>query len=775
MSLIYATGCVTPVGLDALQTCAAIRARQSGIEAIVPNAGDPLLAARVPARATLTKSAPRWLAELALRALEPCLRAYSGSPARLAVFIALPEPFRGHAVTLDGSGHGFASQLVKTLGIQLSMHSRVLLDGHASTALALEAADELLARDEIDAALIGGVDSLLGEADRERLRQAGRLHEPGHPFGLIPGEGAAFFLVGRAAGPFREPALASLLAAGHAQEDAHLLTERYSVGAGLQQAIRAALQQAGVDESAVGWRVTDLNGERHRSWESTALLARQYRAWRDGLPCLHVPAHTGDMGCASLALQIVVAAHAMQGGYAPGAGAICESSSEGALRGACLVGPALGARPPPFRQVAMPAAVERRPVIRSQLARLPNEIAWLVDRRRVALRRGLETLATLEQFDTRLDAHLAWLRSTGGAGADAVASAADEAGPGGYFAPMLLAIESADAERVAAVLAAAAAGGGKHPGVANAFGWASTRLLKGLIATLAQAAGAPARQVAAAAVHMHRVPPGDLLPIFLRDNDSAVRQRGLRLVGDLGQLPGLEHIRPALRHDAPRSRFLAARSALLLGDRGQALAVLAELAAGAAPEANAALHLLLRSADMQFAHRVLTQVAADTGAAPPARRLIAACGALGDPHFVPWLIAQMANPDLARRAAESLAVITGQSIVGALERPAPDAGAEGAPENLAPEGGEDDGLPWPDPTAVAAWWREQAPRFTPGTRYFMGAPPSRPGCAAVLAIAPDRQRRVAAEYLCLLAPGTPLFNTSAPTWRQRRALAAIGG
>lgn len=776
IQLIYATGCVTPVGLDAMQTCAAIRARQSGIEAVMPNAGEPLLAARVPARAALIKSPPRWLAELALRALKPCLRAYRGSPARLALFLALPEPFRGHAVTLDGSGHSFASGLVKALGVQLSAHSRVLFEGHASTALALEAAETLLARDEIDAALIGGVDSLLGEADRERLRQAGRLHEPGHPFGLIPGEGAAFFVVGRVEGPFTHPPIASLLGVGHAHEADHLLTQRYSVGAGLQQAIRVALQRAGADESVVEWRVTDLNGERHRSWESTALLARQYRAWRDGMPCLHVPAHTGDLGCASLALQVVVAAHAMQDGCAPGPGGLCESSSEGALRGACLVGPAPGVRPPPFRQVVAPAMADRRPVIRSQLARLPNELAWLVDRRRVSLRRGLETLATLEQFDERLDAHLAWLRTTGGAGADALASAADEAGPGGYFAPMLLAIESADAERVAAMLAAAVASGGEHSGVRNAFGWAPSQMLKGLIATMAQAADAPERRVAAAAVHMHRVSPGALLQIFLQDNDPSVRHRALRMVGELGQLQSLERIRPHLQHDEPRTRFMAARSALLLGDRRQALDVLAELAAGDTPEADAALHLLLRSTDVLHAHRVVAQIAADASAVPRARRLVAACGALGDPHFVPWLIAQMAHADLARLAAESFVFITGQPLAaGGLDRRTPDAAADDAPESTAPEGEADDGLPWPDPSAVAAWWRKHGGRFAPGTRYFMGASPSRQGCATVLATGVDRQRRVAAEYLCLLGPGTPLFNTSAPAWRQRRALEAVGG
>jgi hypothetical protein len=35
------------------------------------------------------------------------------------------------------------------------------------------------------------------------------------------------------------------------------------------------------------------------------------------------------------------------------------------------------------------------------------------------------------------------------------------------------------------------------------------------------------------------------------------------------------------------------------------------------------------------------------------------------------------------------------------------------------------------------------------------------------------QRILAAHYLCLLEPGTPLFNTSAPALRQQRLLAKM--
>jgi hypothetical protein len=55
----------------------------------------------------------------------------------------------------------------------------------------------------------------------------------------------------------------------------------------------------------------------------------------------------------------------------------------------------------------------------------------------------------------------------------------------------------------------------------------------------------------------------------------------------------------------------------------------------------------------------------------------------------------------------------------------------------------------------------------------MGAPVTRAHCIDVLKNGYQRQRILAAHYLCLLDPGTPLFNTSAPAWRQQKLLAQM--
>jgi hypothetical protein len=75
---------------------------------------------------------------------------------------------------------------------------------------------------------------------------------------------------------------------------------------------------------------------------------------------------------------------------------------------------------------------------------------------------------------------------------------------------------------------------------------------------------------------------------------------------------------------------------------------------------------------------------------------------------------------------------------------------------------------------AAQWWSANAARFQKGARCFMGAPVARAHCLPVLTHGDQRQRVLAAHDLCLLEPGTPLFNTSAPAWRQRRLLARMG-
>jgi uncharacterized protein (TIGR02270 family) len=173
------------------------------------------------------------------------------------------------------------------------------------------------------------------------------------------------------------------------------------------------------------------------------------------------------------------------------------------------------------------------------------------------------------------------------------------------------------------------------------------------------------------------------------------------------------------------------------------------------------------------AHEMLRQLAQS---ANELRWLIRGAGIGGDPIYVPWLIKHMAEKTTARLAGEAFALITGADVESLqLDGAPPDveSGPNDDPDDPNVEIDADDGLPWPDVAKIEKWWVANEARFAKGTRYFMGATVTRAQCLDVLKNGYQRQRILAAHYLCLLEPGAPLFNTHAPVWRQQRLLATM--
>jgi len=82
----------------------------------------------------------------------------------------------------------------------------------------------------------------------------------------------------------------------------------------------------------------------------------------------------------------------------------------------------------------------------------------------------------------------------------------------------------------------------------------------------------------------------------------------------------------------------------------------------------------------------------------------------------------------------------------------------------------DEDLLWPNPEPIRAWWDAKSGRFHAATRYLVGEPVSAAQCHRVLEAGSQRQRKAAVLELTLLRPGTPLFETRAPGFRQQQCL-----
>lgn len=427
------------------------------------------------------------------------------------------------------------------------------------------------------------------------------------------------------------------------------------------------------------------------------------------------------------------------------------------------------------------------PIVVSQHA---EEAAHLRHVRSVLLRSPHVQLHRLQRLDDRIAAHLDGIAVAGGFSLKLCLEALEIPSAGAVFASAVRALELKDVALLHRLFAIAAAEPPAERGLLSAFGWVPAQALQGVIRDLLASGDAAQRAAGLAACVMHGVDPGPALAATLAEPDAAppLRTRALRAAGEAGRIDLLPVVRAACAAEDAAQRFWAARSCLLLGDRSEApRAVLGDFAEGDGPWSDAAAGLLLKVLDLDTARlhlRGWSERAKAPGSAGLAarRRLIRRCGIAGDAFIVPWLIGQMADLMVSRLAGEAFSRLTGADLAALdLERPPPEGASDGLyggpnddPEDNNVALDEDEGLPWPDPERVQAWWQANQARFPVGQRFFVGAPPSPAQAVAVLRTGTQRQRIAAAQWRSLLAPGTMLFQTAAPAWRQQRWLKAMG-
>jgi len=139
-----------------------------------------------------------------------------------------------------------------------------------------------------------------------------------------------------------------------------------------------------------------------------------------------------------------------------------------------------------------------------------------------------------------------------------------------------------------------------------------------------------------------------------------------------------------------------------------------------------------------------------------------------------WLIEQMKIAPVARVASESFSMMTGVDIAYVdLDADKPEDFESGPTEDPKDENVEmdpDERLPWPDSVLIAEWWEKHSSNFRPGVRHLIGKPITAEWAEEVLRIGRQRQRAAAGLELAILRPGSPLFETRAPGFRQQEVL-----
>lgn len=386
-------------------------------------------------------------------------------------------------------------------------------------------------------------------------------------------------------------------------------------------------------------------------------------------------------------------------------------------------------------------------------------------------------LLHLLRLDNRVEAHVDGLRVAGDAGWEMLVEqlAYEEAGE--VFAAAVIALESRDGARIERVLEVAERVPETVPGFVSALGWVEKPKLRGTVKAFIRASSPFVRRLGIAACAVHRVDPRAALDQAVGDPEPALRARALKAAGELGRADLIEAVRDRLGDEDAACRFWAAWSAVLLGDRRRAPALLLAAASDpGSPMHERALRLAPRLLTPDAARAWFRQLAEDPARLRP---LIQAIGIHGDAHYVPWLIRQMQAPPVARPAGEAFSMLTGIDLAyEGLEGEWPEGFTAGPTENQEDEDvamDPDEDLPWPAPVLIERWWGENAARFPAGQRFLCGRPVSDAHCLEVLRTGYQRQRIGAALELALLRPDRPLFEWRAPAFCQQAALKAGAG
>lgn len=326
---------LTPAGFDADMTAAAVNAginryQDSGYftkdmqpikMALVPTDALPEISDEVQYNGAYSRWDKHLLA-LASVAMQEAMDGYSDDPVPL--ILACPEHYKQWP-------HQLPDNLIKNLIVQTGLpinpeDSRTIHVGRSGAIEALKIAERFLFEAETEYVLIGGVDSYQRPELFRGLLEYGRLSIPGNMDGFVPGEGAAFILVTRS----KENALeinnhkAYIVPSSLGEEPGHIYSEESYLGEGLSATVTELLQEfSGPNIRNI---YSTMNGESFWSKELGVMLTRNNSRIEKTYDIEHPAECFGDMGAASAAALIGLAAMQLMNNNAYTSHLVCASS-----------------------------------------------------------------------------------------------------------------------------------------------------------------------------------------------------------------------------------------------------------------------------------------------------------------------------------------------------------------------------------------------------------------------------------------------------------------
>ncbi len=356
---VLATAARTAIGFDARATGLFLRTGNPAIGAapLADEAGEAIAMAVDTTLDPFLVGEAR-AAELAKATLAEIARplAGMGRSLRVKLVLSLDEP------RLSREGRPLAGDATGLLGTLLAPSVRehfgepsieVVARGAGGCANALSGALADLERGTLDAVLFGGIHTDYDPVTIAWLSQTGRLYSPKNLDALIPGECAAFVLIGGASLGSRlaqrrddelEPSrstlapMARIHGIGSGWEESTPWNDKSAFSArGLTAALGAAAKDL-PSEMKIGFSFGDLSFELFRVHEWQAAMTRTRRLYAPPMAADAPAQRLGYMGGAALALELVLAAEGFARGYAPHPLGLCFAGSDAGDRAAIVIG-----------------------------------------------------------------------------------------------------------------------------------------------------------------------------------------------------------------------------------------------------------------------------------------------------------------------------------------------------------------------------------------------------------------------------------------------------
>jgi uncharacterized protein (TIGR02270 family) len=392
-------------------------------------------------------------------------------------------------------------------------------------------------------------------------------------------------------------------------------------------------------------------------------------------------------------------------------------------------------------------------------------LLWL--QRDVAVTDAQYLFQDLVELDHRLEEQLNGLRSAASNGWLVCEKQLDYENAGTLFTSSVIAFESGDADKIGMVVEASGNSQAAFRGAVSALGWIDDRHFRSIIIDLVSAKTWQYRSLGLAACGVRRVNPRAYLNEAAESSNLFLKTRALKAAGQLKRMDMLPVLQENFQHSGPVCRFEAARSALLLGDR-TALGPLAAFILSKSKFTRGAMQVALRIADGQSALDWLKTLSRD----PKHRRdMLIGAAIVGNSAYIPILIKQMKEPELARAAGDAFTIITGLDLVkNGLNGSRPDGFEFEADEENKDASDADEYLAWPDIELISSWWQHNEQAFPARTRFLAGTAITAEHCQYSLKNDNQRNRQSAALELALRHAKAPYFNTKASADSQQKRL-----